>query len=144
MNFFQRWARRRAMRLEQEEERLERIEARRQAFRNRDDSSTVASVASALGAALDRTFQIESKLLEQMGGFLSVLEDASAKRAAQVLGARGGRRTGERRKALPKPPACPLCANPSRRDVTWEMVASHKAHDQLNHDGVKADDGSDH
>jgi hypothetical protein len=75
---FRRWARRRAARIEAEEERLERIEARRQAYRDRDESDRIVNVATALGGALDRTFQIESKLLEQMGGFLGVLQEARA------------------------------------------------------------------
>jgi hypothetical protein len=105
-----------------------RLEAMREAYRDRSATASITGVADALGKALDRTFNVESKLLEQMGGFLGVLEEASAKRAAQVLGARGGSRTQERRRRLPKPPSCRLCANPNVRDPTWAEVEEHRKH----------------
>lgn len=125
----ERWRRRAALKNRLEEDRMERLEARAQTYRDRDATNSIASVATALGSALDRTFQIESKLLEQMGGFLSVLEEASARKAAAVLGARGGRAAGvsKARKRLAGP-TCPLCADPMRRDVTIEMVNQHRAH----------------
>lgn len=128
-NWLERMRRRAALKARLEDERLERLEARAQSYRDRDATNSIANVATALGSALDRTFQIESKLLEQMGGFLSVLEEASAKKAAAVLGARGGRAAGasKARKRLAAP-QCPLCADPFRRDVTVDMINHHREH----------------
>lgn len=128
MGWWSRYRARRDRRRELDDAREERALER---LRRSDDAGgieRIASIAEALGSALGRTFEIESKLLADMGGFLGVLQEASARKAAAVLGSRGGRASQAKKKKRLAAPQCPLCADPMRRDVTTEMVDFHRKH----------------
>jgi len=93
----------------------------------------VEVLANAFGQALQRTLDAQSNQINQQSGFLATLQDMSAKKAAQVMGQRGGRRTQERKRAraqllAPPHPECGLCIDPNRRDVSVEMVRAHNQH----------------
>jgi len=91
----------------------------------------VEVLANAFGQALQRTLDAQSNQINQQSGFLATLQDMSAKKAAQVMGQRGGRRTQERKRAprlLTIEPECGLCVDENRRDVTVEMIKGHAQH----------------
>ena len=96
------------------------------------NASLVEVLTAALGQALGRTLDAQSHQIEQSSRFLDQLQDLSARKAAQVMGSRGGRvtqaRLREKRKASASRPACPLCENPNRRGVTLEMISLHNGH----------------
>ena len=115
------WAKRRSDRLA--------AQARAESERKAD---IVETLATALGAALGRVFDAQSHQIEQSARFLDSLQDLSARKAAQIMGSRGGQayaRNKKKRAAAQAPKVeCPLCANPMRRDVTWQMVETHRQH----------------
>jgi hypothetical protein len=96
------------------------------------DARLVETLAAALGTALGRVFDSQAHQIEQTSRFLDSLQDLSARKAAQIMGSRGGRRTQERkakqRELSLSSRGCPLCANPMRRDVTVEMIQEHRKH----------------
>lgn len=87
-------------------------------------------LASAFGSALQRTLDAQANQINQQGAFLDRLNDMSAKKAAQVMGQRGGRRTQERkreRKLLESNARkCKVCAG--RRDLSVADIDFHRAH----------------
>lgn len=100
--------------------------------RQEREASLVASMATAFATALGSVLTAQTEGIRQQGQFLNTLQDLSARKAAQVLGSKGGRTTAERKKArksLPKAAACALCQDPMRRGVTLEMLAIHRAHE---------------
>jgi hypothetical protein len=71
--------------------------------------------------------------LDGMGKFLANAGDLAIRGAAAAMGQRGGRKTQAKRreaqkKAVRENPSCPMCVNPLRRDVTFEMIAEHRKH----------------
>jgi len=104
---------------------------RKTALTSDQEVRLVEVLANAFGQALQRTLDAQSNQINQQSGFLATLQDMSAKKAAQVMGQRGGRRTQERKRArrlLTSEPECGLCVDENRRDVTVEMVKAHAQH----------------
>jgi hypothetical protein len=99
--------------------------------REEREASLVASMATAFATALGSVLTAQTEGIRQQGQFLNTLQDLSARKAAQVLGSKGGRQTArrkaERKKAL-EAPSCALCENPMRRGVTMEMINLHRQH----------------
>lgn len=93
----------------------------------------MAKMAEALGTALSRVFDAQAHQIEQSSHFLDQLQDLSAKKAAALMGQRGGRVTAARKRAAaaaaPKTAACPLCENPMMRGVTVDLINEHRRHE---------------
>ncbi len=90
-----------------------------------------AKLVDAIGQAFGATLQAQAQVMQQNANFLTELQAISAKKAAQIMGQRGGRRTQERKRARLMAPAeqeCGLCLDPDRRDVTVEMIRAHNQH----------------
>ena len=125
-----RWRDARERRREIALEREERREARRRLLRSEDQVSSLAVSSQALGGALAKTFEMQAQLLEGTSRFLGVMQDLSAKKAAQVMGSRGGKANAARKaKRLNSPPECELCRNPAFRHPTWDMISEHRKHE---------------
>jgi hypothetical protein len=104
-------------------------------------ASLVEALTTAFATALTGVLAAQTKQIETSSTFLNTLQDLSAKKAAQVMGSRGGRSTQRRKKAAQRAAAeaegrggCALCNNPARRDVTLEMLAIHRAHGEPEQD----------
>lgn len=99
----------------------------------------VEVLANAFGAALQRTLDAQANQINQQGAFLDRLQEMSAKKAAQVMGSRGGRRTQERkreRKLLEESArACNVCAG--KRNLSVRDIDFHR-----DHGGETAGDGA--
>jgi hypothetical protein len=114
------------------------FEARRRK-RNQELAAAVAvAVVEALKPAdrprLQEAGDFFESSLKGMTGFLSQAGDLALRGAASALGQRGGRRTQQRKRERARAiarehPACPMCVNPMRRDVTFEMIAEHRKHE---------------
>ncbi len=88
-------------------------------------------LVEAIGQAFGVTLQAQAQVMKQNSDFLSSLQEISAKKAAQIMGQRGGRQTQARKRARIEARAeirCGLCEDPLRRDVTVEMVRAHASH----------------
>ena len=92
------------------------------------EAALVRTMAEALGAALGRVYEAQAHQIEQSARFLDSLQDLSARKAAQIMGSRGGRTTQKRKAAARKAAGCPLCANAAHRPVTVEMIEAHRGH----------------
>ena len=88
----------------------------------------VTAMATAFATALGGVLSAQSEQIKQQGAFLGTLQDLSARKAATVLGSRGGRTTAARKRQK-QAIACPLCENPNRRGVTLEMLNFHRQHE---------------
>lgn len=90
----------------------------------------VEVLANAFGQALQRTLDAQANQINQQASFLGQMQELSAKKAAQVMGARGGRRTQERkreRKLLEdRAKSCNVCAG--RRVLSVQDIDAHRAH----------------
>lgn len=102
-------------------------ERKRQA-KEAETASLVSAMATAFAQALGSVLTAQTAQIQQQSAFLGTLQDLSARKAAQVLGSRGGVST-QRKRAKAKGFACPLCENPNRRGVTLEMLNFHRAHE---------------
>jgi hypothetical protein len=106
-------------------ERIRRVEEDRQA-------SGIATMAKAFAEALGGVLQAQSAQIQQSSQFLGTLQDLSARKAAQVMGSRGGRTTQERKKQRKRESAaaaeCVLCVNPLNRGTTLQQIEIHRAH----------------
>jgi|SRR5581483_3467001 len=104
-------------------------------------ATLVAAMSEAFAKALGGVLSAQTEQIKQSTSFLNTLQDLSARRAAQVLGGRGGRTTqrrrAERRAATSRPPDCALCKDPMRRGVTLEMIAFHRQHEARGDDGLQ-------
>jgi hypothetical protein len=102
--------------------------------REAKQASLVETLATALGKALGQVFEAQSKQIESSSRFLDQLQDLSARKAAQVMGSKGGRVTQQRkklaRKAAESPSPCALCQDPYRRGVTLQMIEFHRLHEE--------------
>jgi hypothetical protein len=89
-----------------------------------------AKLVEAIGQAFGATLQAQATVMKQNSDFLTALQEISARKAAQIMGQRGGRRTQERKRLRLAGPQqqCALCVEPNRRDVTVEMVHAHNQH----------------
>ena len=89
-------------------------------------------MVAALGQALTGVWTAQTEQIKQSSAFLGTLQDLSARKAAQVLGSKGGRTTQKRKKEARAAAAtqqdCGLCVDPNRRDVTMEMLHYHRQH----------------
>lgn len=103
-----------------------------------EQASLVTALTQAFAQALTGVLAAQTTQIETSSKFLGTLQDLSARKAAQVLGSRGGRESQKRKKAARlapgERPACPLCANPFRQDVTLEMIAHHRLHGEASQD----------
>jgi len=96
------------------------------------EANLVASMATAFATALGSVLQAQTEGIKQQGQFLNTLQDLSARKAAQVLGSKGGKQTARRRAArvgATGKASCALCDDPMRRGVTLEMIALHRQHE---------------
>ena len=132
MEWLDRWRERRRIKSERSRLRLEREAEKLDQATQQSRRSELAELAEALGQSLERTFQIQAKMMEGSAALIGVLQEASARKAAQVLGRRGGQRTQERRRSLPKPPSCPLCIDPNFGHPTPAMIDLHRMHQAAN------------
>jgi len=109
------WWRSKRERLEEREERM------------------ASKLVEAIGQAFGATLSAQAQVMKQNSDFLTALQEISAKKAAQIMGQRGGRRTQERKRArlAARETDCGLCLDPDRRDVTVEMVRAHNQHINL-------------
>jgi len=100
--------------------------------REERDTHLVEVLAKAMGQAFGQVLDAQSKQIDQNAKFLDNLQDLSARKAAQIMGSRGGRTTQERKRnkrlAARASSECPLCDNPARKDVTPAMVDLHRQH----------------
>lgn len=91
------------------------------------------ALAQALEQALGRIYDSQAKQIEAFSGLLSNLSELSMKRAAQALGARGGKRradrAAERKRATQVSPDCRLCKNPAISNPTATEIVAHQAHE---------------
>ena len=70
--------------------------------RERRDAERAATLTRALAQALTETAKSQAQFGQMVGGWIKDLVDLSVKRSAQLMGARGGRITQERKRP-PKP-----------------------------------------
>ncbi|SRR5260370_40331064 len=98
--------------------------------RENRETRLVEVLMTAMGSAFGHVLDAQSKQIEQNARFLDSLQDLSARKAAQIMGSRGGKRSQERKKQRRAAAEldCPLCDNPARKDVTLEMLEFHKRH----------------
>ena len=100
--------------------------------KSRRDADLVSTLATALGLALGKTFEAQAHQLETSSKFLDTLQDLSARKAAQILGSKGGRVSQQRKRAAAKrekPTGCALCADPMTRNVSIESIRAHRLHE---------------
>lgn len=86
-----------------------------------------------LDSALGKILEAQARQIETMSDFLSKMSELSAKRAAQALGARGGRKRAANaaaaRKVSRETSYCRLCLNPSITNPTVGEIMAHNAHE---------------
>lgn len=99
---------------------------------NRRPTATEA-LSQALEQALARTYEAQTKQIESVSGLLTNLGELSIKRAAQALGARGGKRRADRAAARKQSAAvireCRLCRNAAISNPTAAEIVAHSAHE---------------
>jgi hypothetical protein len=91
-------------------------------------------MAQAFATALGGVLQAQTAQIQQQTAFLGTLQDLSARKASQVLGSRGGRKTAERKAAKKRAaerPSCRLCENPMARQLSVEEIEAHRHHEAL-------------
>jgi hypothetical protein len=103
--------------------------------REAEEATLVATLTTALGTALSNVFANQTEQIKQSSAFLNQLQDLSARKAAQVLGSKGGRTTQKRKKAAQAVAAqqreCVLCRNPNHVNTTLEQINFHRQHEYL-------------
>jgi len=100
-----------------------------------------ASIAGSLVQALAETAKSQAQFGQMVGGWIKDLGDLSVKRSAALMGARGGRRTQERkrlRNANLRSGACPLCVDPNYTAVTVPMITEHRSHNGVSNGMVSS------
>lgn len=94
------------------------------------EATLIETLATALGTALGRVFEAQSHQIEASSRFLDQLQDLSARKAAQIMGSKGGKVTARRKaEARKAKPSCALCEDPMRRGVTLEQISFHRLHE---------------
>jgi hypothetical protein len=110
-----------------------RKDEEKERVRQEREASLVASMATAFATALGSVLSAQSEGIKQQGAFLNTLQDLSARKAAQVLGSKGGRKTAERkekkRKAIASTPECVLCRDPFHKGTTIQQIEFHRLHE---------------
>jgi hypothetical protein len=85
-----------------------------------------------LDRALGRILDAQATQIEAVSTLLTKMADLSTKRAAQALGARGGRISQQKRREKGQGAflnvGCPLCRDPLFTGVTVELINAHRAH----------------
>jgi hypothetical protein len=102
--------------------------------REERQASMVGAMAQAFATALGGVLQAQTAQIQQQTAFLGTLQDLSARKASQVLGSRGGKKTAERKAAKKKAaeaPECRLCHNPNARGVQLWEIDAHRHHEAL-------------
>ena len=106
-------------------------------FRKRQEqkeASLIATLTKAMGEALGGLLSAQSQQVQQSTAFLGVLQDMSAKKAAQIMGQKGGRTTQERKRKRSEAiqtSTCVLCSDPMHRGTTLEQIALHRQHESV-------------
>ena len=94
------------------------------------EASLVAAMATAFASALGSVLTAQTEGIRQQGQFLNTLQDLSARKAAQVLGSKGGRTTARRKKERKQvTQECVLCRDPFHRGTTLEQISFHRGHE---------------
>jgi hypothetical protein len=96
------------------------------------EASLVAAMATAFAQALGSVLTAQTEGIKQQGQFLNTLQDLSARKAAQVLGSKGGRTTQKRKKeakAERRGQECVLCRDPFHRGTTLQQIEFHRMHE---------------
>jgi hypothetical protein len=100
-----------------------------------EQASLVSAMSTAFATALAGVLGSQTEQIKQSSAFLGMLQDLSARKAAQVMGSRGGQTTAKRKKAAKIAQAqqqqCVLCANPMQRGVTLQQIEFHRQHESL-------------
>jgi hypothetical protein len=103
--------------------------------REEKQASMVGAMAQAFATALGGVLQAQTAQIQQQTQFLGTLQDLSARKASQVLGSRGGRKTAERKAARKRAeaaaPVCRLCHNPNVRGVQLWEIDAHRQHEAM-------------
>lgn len=90
----------------------------------------VEVLANAFGQALQRTLDAQANQINQQASFLGQMQELSAKKAAQVMGQRGGRRTQERKRERRllenRARECNVCAG--KRVLSVQDIDFHRSH----------------
>lgn len=101
--------------------------------REAEQASLVTSMATAFATALAGVLTAQTTQITQQGAFLGTLQDLSARKAAQVLGSKGGSTTARRKKeakrAAAAEPQCVLCDNPLHKGTTIAQIEFHRQHE---------------
>lgn len=103
-------------------------------FRKRaraDSAPEPVAVADVLGSMMTRVFDSQAKMLEQNTAFLGAVQELGAKKAAQALGSRGGRKRAENAARKKTQAGCRLCKDAFSTNLTVEEVEAHRAHADL-------------
>lgn len=97
-------------------------------FGRRKPSIDPVAQASAL---LERVTDAQAKQVETFTKFLEMVAELAAKRAASVMGQRSGRARREKKRlaSAPRPTSdCPLCVDPTFKQVNVAMIQEHTRH----------------
>lgn len=99
-----------------------------------------------LDSALGKILEAQARQIETMSDFLTKMSELSAKRAAQALGSRGGRKRAANaaaaRKVSRETSYCRLCLNPSITNPTVGEIMAHNAHEHSIPEGTLARPGA--
>ncbi len=99
------------------------------------EATLIAALTTAFAGAIGGVLSAQTAQIQQQGAFLGTLQDLSARKAAQVLGSRGGRRTTERKKkardAVRAVQECVLCHDPMHRGTTLAQIDFHRQHGEI-------------
>lgn len=68
---------------------------------------------------------IQTQQTQNYGAFLDRVGELAGKRAAQALGARGGKKRAAR---VAESKDCELCRDPMSTNITPEIIAKHREH----------------
>lgn len=108
---------------------------RREEAEEAKQASVVAAMSQAFATALGGVLSAQTEQIKQSSAFLGTLQDLSARKAAQVMGSRGGRTTAERKKKAREATAaqveCVLCRDPMHRGTTLQQIEFHRRHESL-------------
>jgi len=107
------------------------------------EASLLATLVKAVGETVTGVLTAQSAQVAQNTAFLGTLQDLSAKKAAQIMGSRGGKisqaKKRARREAEGILPKCRLCTNPMARGVTLQELDIHRQHEGLVADAAASD-----
>lgn len=117
--------------------RREEAHEERERQRRARDVDIFASMGKAFGEALGNVLSAQGNLIDQNTKFLDNLQDLSARKAAQVLGSRGGKRSQARKRQASLPQTdCAVCHDPSDPHLTVRDIDIHRAHGTRRHEAL--------